>query len=181
MNDRHSRGFTLFETMIVLLILGVMLTIGFPLLKGATQESRLSGAVDEVVTALEYARITAMGSGGNTRVTIDDSNDSILVEQFRPEVDLLGTETELNENDVEGGDFYIMGHPMNEGMDYQIILANEERFGSVDILSSVFGSGDNVIFDSSGVPSSAGSVTIRCGDYQTVITIDGLNGKITLG
>lgn len=179
MNDKHSQGITLIETMIILLILGVMLTISFPTLKGATEESRLSGAVDEVVTALVYARITAMGSGASTRVTIDDSNNSILVEQFRPDVDLLGTETELNESEVEGGDFYTMGHPMNKGMDYETIMGNEERFSSVDILSSIFGSGNNVVFDASGVPSSGGSVTIKCGDFQTIVNLDPINGKIT--
>ena len=151
-----------------------------PSLNGSLQNARLSGAANEIVTALELAQIKAMGSGGSTRVTIDDGADSILLEHFEPDEDLLGSETELSENDVESGSFVPMEFPSNPGIDYQIDFGNEERFNGVDIASSTFGANDFVIFSSSGAPSSGGTINISTRDALLVISLDSLSGKVSL-
>ena len=173
-------GFTFIEIMVILLIMGIMAMIGIPTLNGALKDSRLSGAADEIVTALEFAQITAMGSGANTRVTIDEDADTILLEQFQPEEDLLGGETELSENDVEGGDFVTMEYPANPGVAYQVGLADMENYSGVEIVSSAFGAGDFVIFDATGAPSSGGTIYLSCEGSQFVISLNSLNGKVSL-
>lgn len=179
MGMKTSEGFSLMETMIVLLILSIIVTIGLPSIGRSSRAARLSGAADEIISAIDYARVTAMNSGCSTMVTMDDSNDSIRVRQFLPWKNLLGTETVLDENDVENGHFVTMEHPLNRGTDYYIIFSDEARFNSVDIVSSVFDSHDYVIFSSSGTPSSGGSVTITCGDLRTVLNLDSTSGMVT--
>jgi Tfp pilus assembly protein FimT len=177
---RRSAGFTLVEFMIVVMTLGVVALLALPMFGAALEEARLSGAASEIVTALEFAQLTALNSGRETRVTVDHTADTILVEQFRNSVDLLGEQSELAASDVEGGGFAVMAHPVNRGTDYNISLANDARFNGVDISAAVFGSSNSVVFKTLGEPSDGGTVTLTSSSSQLVVTVDSLTGKVTL-
>jgi Tfp pilus assembly protein FimT len=177
---RRVAGFTLLEFMIVVLTLSIVVMLGLPMFGAALGDVRLSGAASEIVTALEFAQLTALNSGRETKVTIDDTADTILVEQFKNSVNLLGDESELAASDVEGGGFAVMGHPVNRGADYHISLANESRFNGVDITVAVFGSSNSVVFKTLGGPSDGGTVTLASGSSQLVVSVDSLTGKVTL-
>jgi len=77
--------------------------MGTPTLISGMDKYRLSSTATEIITAIEFAQMTAMTAGGKTRITINDVNDTILIEKFTPDVDLSGAEAELDEADVEGG------------------------------------------------------------------------------
>ncbi len=177
--NRLERGFTMIEVLTVVLILSIMATIGLPTLNRALDRSRLSGAADEVMVALEFAQSVAMTSGGKTRVTIDETANTILLERFSPDVDLMDGGSELNESDVEGGSFKTMEFPRNPGTDYYISFSNEDRFKNVDIVSAIFGAEDFVIFDAPGSPSSGGSVSLSSGMNGIQLTLDPVTGKVT--
>ena len=81
---RPHAGFTFVEILIVLLIVGVMAMVALPSMNSSVDDSRLSSATREVVAALEFAQLTAMTSGRECRVTIDDVGETILVEHFVP-------------------------------------------------------------------------------------------------
>ena len=165
----------------VVFLVGIMATLALPILHGAVDGSQLSGAASEVVTALEFAQMTAMTTGTDTRVTIDAAAETILVERFTPDEDLLGSETELDEEDVEDASFTTMGHPLNRGTDYNISLADQSLYGSaVDIGSAAFGLDNFVIFDSLGTPSAGGTGSLSLGGSGLVVTVDSLTGKVTL-
>ena len=172
-------GFTLFEIMFVVIILGIVATLGLPTLQSSLTDTRLSGAATEIITALEFGQTTAMSTGGLVRITLDASSDSILVEKFKPDADLLGVEAELDESDVEGGSYSTMGLPTNKGTDYSITFSAEDRFSGVDISSSTFGAGNFVIFDGLGAPSGGGTVTLSMGSSSITLTVNALNGKVT--
>jgi hypothetical protein len=178
---QHARGFTFLDTACAILILGFLAAVGFPALNAAREDYRLSGAAEEIVTALEYARALASNSGRQTRVTVDSTADTILVEQFAITANLLGSETTLPKTDVEGGAYEPMEIPMNRGIDYTISFLDEMRFKGVDITSSTFGAGDFVIFNSLGIPSDGGTVTLNLGSRQMVITVDSISGSVTTG
>ncbi len=139
--------------------MSIVVMLGWPSLNAALGDYRLSGAAQEMVTALEFAQLSAT-SGTQTRVTIDAGADTILVEQFASTADLFGGGDELNENDVEGGAFTPMGNPMNKGTDYNITLSSQDRYPGVDITAVDFGGNNYVTFDALGSPSSGGTATL---------------------
>ena len=180
LNQEPATGFTLLEALIVLLVLGIVTMVSLPALNGVLEDSHLSGAAGEVVNALEFAQLNAVSSSLKTRVTIDAGTDTILVEQFMPAVSLLGNEPQLNESDVEGGAFVVMGNPINRGTDYNISFAGANQFGAADITSVAFGAGNWVVFDSQGAPSNGGAVSLIVGSRQVVVNLDSLSGKVSL-
>ena len=181
MKKKSHGGFTLVEVLIVVLLLGLLAMMGTPTLISGMDRYRLSSTATEIITTIEFAQMTAMTAGGKTRITINDVNDTILIEKFTPDVDLLGVEAELDEADVEGGSYKTMGHPTNKGVDYQIEVGSEDRFHGVDILTSTFGAGNFIIFDALGAPSDGGTVTLSLGGSQATLTVDALTGKVTAG
>jgi len=92
LNLRLPTGYTLVELLIVVLMLGIMVMAAAPGLNSGLNDARLSGAAEEVVTALEFAQMTAATSGSRTRVTIDAAMDTIIVERLSSSIDPLGTE-----------------------------------------------------------------------------------------
>jgi Tfp pilus assembly protein FimT len=179
MKHRISEGFTFLEVLIVVVFLSIVIMLGWPSLNAALGDYRLSGAAQEVVTALEFAQLSAT-SGNQTRVVIGAPQDRIAVRQFNITADLfIGGDT-LAEADVENGTFEFMGNPMNKGTDYEIDFSNERRFQGVDITASDFNQGNAVIFDTLGAPSKGGTVTLALGNRQMVVTLDALTGKVTV-
>ena len=73
-----------------------------------------------------------------------------------------------------------MEYPLNPGSDYTIYLGDQAMFGGVDVTVVNFGGGDTVTFDALGEPSDGGTVTLGYGNGQSVVTLDGLSGKVTV-
>ena len=75
MNKRAQRGFTLYELMITLLIVGVVLTLGIPNLSAFTRNSRITSTVNDFHAAFQVARSEA--ARAKTNITICASNNSM--------------------------------------------------------------------------------------------------------
>jgi len=170
----HTAGFTFIEVMIVLLLMGIFAMLGLPALNAAMGDFRLSGAAQEVVSALEFAQLSAI-SGRKTRVMIGAPQDRIAVRQYKTPADLFNGGDELVASDVEDGTYEFMGNT-----DYLIILPDESRFQGVEITVSSFGVDDAVFFDTLGAPSHGGTITLTLGGRQMVVALDALTGKVTV-
>lgn len=57
---RHNKGFTLMELLVTLVIISIVTLIGVPSFQGAITGSRLTTAINELVTALHVARSEAI-------------------------------------------------------------------------------------------------------------------------
>jgi type II secretory pathway pseudopilin PulG len=180
LNRRFSAGFTLFETLIVLLLLGIFVMLGWPRLSSALADARLSGAAEEVVNALEYAQLNAMTSSSKTRVVIGAPQDRIAVRHYKSSADLFNGGGLLLASDIESGTYEFLPHPLKKGFDYEIFLSNERRFSGIDITLSDFDIGNPVYFDSLGAPSHGGNATLTLGARQIIVTLDPLTGKVTM-
>jgi len=179
LNQRCSAGFTFVEVLIVAAILGIVALLSLPTLTSSLNETRLSATASEIVTALEFAQLTAATTGRQTRVTIDAAADTILAEQLTFSDEILTGGAVLAEATVENASFAPMQYPLKRGTDYNISLANESRFDGVDITVSAFGANNWVIFNTRGSPTSGGEVTLACGGRGIKVALNPLTGKVT--
>lgn len=180
LNKPTTSGFTFIEALVVFLLLGIITMLVWPTVNGAMNDSRLSEAVQEVVTALEFAQTTAMSAGLRTRVVIGAPQDRISVRYHKSPADLFGGGDRLVDMDVESGTYEFMDNPLNRGTAYEIIFPNINRYRGVDITDSDFNQVHPVHFDALGSPSKGGSVTLALGQRQMVVSLDSLTGKVTV-
>jgi type IV fimbrial biogenesis protein FimT len=75
MKTRYQKGFTLYELLITLLIVGVILSFGVPRLASFTQNSRISAAANDLHSSFQLARSEAVRASVN--ITICASSDSM--------------------------------------------------------------------------------------------------------
>ena len=75
-----SRGFTLVELMVVLLIMAVVLAVAAPALRGAWHDARFRSASRNVAGRLTFARHKSIASGTPVRVVFDLRNNSTRIE-----------------------------------------------------------------------------------------------------
>jgi Tfp pilus assembly protein FimT len=165
------------EFLIVFLMLSIFLMVAWPAVNSGMTGFRLSAAAEEVVTAMEFAQLTA-ASGSDTQVTIDPGTDRIEVRQFKTGVDLFDGSSQHSASGVEGGGFVYSDNPMNKGTDYLIDISTESRFSGVNITASDFAAGSEVTFDAVGRPSKGGTVTLVMGDRRMVATLEAISGRV---
>lgn len=170
---------TLIEVVIVVFVAGIVAALAAPLVASAITDAQLYGAASEVVTALEFAQLSALSTGRACRVTVDTAADSLTVAQLEYSADFMGADTELPEADVEAESYVTMEHPVKGASAYVVSFAAEGRFGASDITAAAFGAGNSVEFDALGAPSSGGAVTVVCKNMQATITLDAVSGKVT--
>lgn len=181
----RSGGFTLIEMLIVLLILGILVTLGQPALVASIEEARIYAVVSEVSTALRFARDSAMGTARPTRVFIQPALEVITVSQlaFKRIADFNNPAVaEIVEAWVESAaeaSFVTMKHPMKPGQLYQIDYVNAADFSGVDIVATTFTAPPEIEFDSTGLPSEGGQVVVAYGNRQATITVEAATGNIT--
>lgn len=178
-----TRGFTLLELVIVILVLGIIAALGMPALVASIDDAQLDAASSEVATALRYAQLAAAGTGRPTRVTVNAAADTVRVDQITHanlEAIMDPSNTELDDADIETGEgLALADHPTERGAGYLISFA-ESRFGGVDVESASFGGNAEVDFNEIGAPSSGGQVWLGLGDRQVSVSIDELAGRVTI-
>ena len=75
MTSQSQRGFTLYELLITVLVLGVVLTLGIPNFRAFTANSRITSTANDLHSSFQLARSEAARSKSN--VTICSSNNSM--------------------------------------------------------------------------------------------------------
>ncbi len=75
---RRERGFTLFEILAVIMIIGLLVTIGYPLLLRSLVRAKLLGEVNMIQQAAAVARVNAIKK--SWRVTLKLLDDNALQE-----------------------------------------------------------------------------------------------------
>jgi type II secretion system protein H len=175
-----AAGFTFVELLIVLLLLGITTLLAWPTLDSAVGDSRLSGAAEEIVNALQYGQLIAMTSGQKTKVFIGPTDGRIVVRQYKANADLFGGGDQLVAVDVETGSYELVQYPLRKGTNYNFCLKDDDRFKGVEISTSDFPADDPLYFDTLGAPSKGGSATLALGARQMVVTLDSLTGKVTV-
>lgn len=143
----RTRGFTLIETMLVIMILGAVVLIGYPRMSSAMVRSSVRGARTTVINMLVKARTAATQANRITLLKIDGSNAIVLL---RPRL-LPGA-----------GNADTLGAVQELGTMYGVTITGEI---------------DSVRFDPRGLGTGFGTGTtflIARNGYSETVRVDGL-------
>ena len=150
---RSRNGFTLVETLIVVVILGLVMLIGFPKMSSALVRNDLRAARTAVINLTAKARAVAAQSNRRTWVKFNGNHAFVIA---RPRLTVGG-----------GGDVDTLGGVQDLAELYKVGLA---------------AGADSIQFDPRGFGSWIGAATIDIvlarGGYSEIIQIDGLGRVI---
>jgi hypothetical protein len=170
--------------LLVLAILAIFATVGYPVVYGMLEEESLDAAVHEVEVAIRHAHLLAVSSGNPTRVRIGALNDSLIVLQIRSREheDILkhGVD-DFSQGLLETDAFERVRNLRRPSGLYKISFRHDPRLRGIDIVTSSFGPpGTPLQFDRFGKPSHGGTVTLAGAAGQVVIEVDSFTGRVTV-
>jgi prepilin-type N-terminal cleavage/methylation domain-containing protein len=145
---RSRNGFTLVETLIVVVILGLIVLIGFPKMSSALVQNDLRGARTTMVNMLATARAASVQSNRLTWIKFEGNTAHVLA---RPRLTIGGT-----------GDADTVGAVRDLSDQYGVAVA----YGV-----------DSIRFDPRGFGMGSGAtdtIILSRGGHSSMITIDGL-------
>lgn len=96
---RNEKGFTLIEMMLVLAIVAVMSIMAFPTFSGWIARARLRDAARTVYSDLQLARIRAIETGGQWRVSFTPGDGTYTVVDPGPDM-VLDTDDDRTEKTI---------------------------------------------------------------------------------
>jgi type II secretion system protein H len=148
--QKTSRGFTLIEILVVVVIMAIAAMIAVPLFSSAGV-IQLKTAADLIAADLEYAKSMSITKGQRYSVLFDKTAESYAVKQ---------------------PDGTIAPHPVNIGSNYEVNFSTDSRLNQVDIFDVSFDGGSEVKFDSIGnaLDAAGGSLS---SDGTIVLQADG--------
>ena len=153
-----SRGFTIIEVLIVVVILSIAAFVAIPMV-GSAASMQIRSASNMIAADLEYARSMAISRGQNYSVVFDAATDRYWIE------DQYNT---------------VISHPVKKGFDYVVDFKSDGRLGKVDIIEDEANNLSRVTFDYFGSPSEGGDIDLAAGDSSITIDVEDVTGFITI-
>lgn len=184
---KSVRGFTLIELIIVMVIVGILLTIGVPTLESTLKRNRVVSATNELVSALNVARSEAIKLG--QKVTLCKSTDGSSCNTTSGWEDGWIIFSDANGNRALGGSDSLLRVMNSLGDDKLVITGKDENDVAINDLTytsrglpkkangelrsgifsvCIYDKGNNVIESRAVVLSPAGRV--RTTDSSTIIS-----------
>ena len=146
---KRCGGFSLFELVIVMVIVAIMAAVAVPRYGKASQRYRTEMAARKVIADLNYAR---------RRASISSTAQSIDFDASNAQYEISGVK------DLRTG-----------SNDYTVILSESPY--NAKIVSVEFNGDGEVIFDGYGVPDSGGTIVVGVGDYTRTVVLNADSGK----
>jgi type II secretion system protein H len=153
-----ANGFTFIETLMVVLLMGIVATLAVPAVDSVLTGEKIDAAAASVVGDIRYAQSLAIRTQKLHSVIFNPANDTYRL------TDQAGTTVQ---------------HPLTKQA-YQVSFVTQERWQGIDLVSTTFAGGTNTVtFDSLGAPQSAGVVTLGFAGKQRLISVVHPTGRVT--
>lgn len=125
---RNTKGFSLVELLIVIVIMTALMTMGAMGIKNLTGGKGTSTAVANAEAIFSEARQIAIGRGTNTRVLID-ARDINKQDSYLRRMVIAAQNTDENGNPTETWSLVSRGYTLPEGTFYSRTLSKENATG----------------------------------------------------
>ncbi len=156
---RTTRGFTLIEMLTVVVIVGIILAIGIPLMNNMSRATALQGAAREVSNALQLARQFAITHRTKTEVHIDTTTYNAIF-------------VATNNYPIDKKRYLPVGAIIGPGSDTPIIFKPTGDLVSAAVQRIIVREG---IYNTNGTPTWVG-----LNSNLVTIAVNPLLGKITI-
>jgi Tfp pilus assembly protein FimT len=163
-------GFTLLDSLIVIVILGIIGMIIIPEFQGMVQETRLSEAAAEIVSGMQYAGNLAVRYRRPFGFQADAAGRLFKIFDNRYAADA----TAHTADDPPVTTYGVVLNPLDKSW-YIRNFADMENYRAVTFTSA------QIIFYPDGHSASSDTtVTVGLGSRQKTITVDGMTGRISV-
>jgi len=154
--DEPARAFTLFELLVVLVIIAIAAALVVPQAMSGSDLRALSAA-RTLMADLEYAQSQAVVTQSQVTVTFDQAGNSYQLS---------------NQSQT-------LIHPISK-KDYVVDFDSSESLRGVSIAAVNFNGGATVTFDALGAPDPAGFVDLAAGPHTYRVTVAPVTGRVSV-
>lgn len=180
----RSRGFTITELLVVVIIIGLLAVVATPALR-SSDPAKLDLAATRLAEALRFARSEAMRTGQVHSVQVRHNDEAFAAEKTDLSAEPAGAE-------------FILRHPVTKQL-YELDLDTWPPVAGVLIINPLkafhyqgLGRRQRLMFDAQGLPIyikpiagetyhlTAGEIRLRVGDRQVGVTVEPYTGRVTI-
>ncbi|MDX2016519.1 MAG: prepilin-type N-terminal cleavage/methylation domain-containing protein [Planctomycetota bacterium] len=174
---RSRRAFTLLETILVIVLVGVVAAVGVPRLVESADRRQLLAEARRLAADLNLVRARAASTSMSYRIVFDIDRDQYSI---------MPQDGERAAR-VQEGLTSIDAAPSPTGAEVAIDLASTSRTGMLTATHGAslsrldLGGADEIIFNGFGAPDRGGIVVLSRGKYSISITIEKDRGAVSIG
>lgn len=178
---RCSKGFTIIEIMIVVVILSIAALMAIPTITSAA-DMQVRSAANQIAAHLDYAKNMAITHQRAYAVVFDPAGESYEVYTDRTGDNVVDVVVDAPSID----------HPVNPGS-FVVDFSTDRSLKRVDIDTAIFDpdSSDTITFDYLGSPYSgnttdpakslnSGQITLQAGDFTLTVDVEPVTGYVTM-
>jgi len=161
LKQRLTKGVTLLELLMVMIIVGILSAAAIPRLRGL-ETAKVSAAAKALAADLRYVQQYAMSRHLRARVVFNLANKSYYAQE---------------ENATNSTLWVNMKSPFTRA-NMTLDFPRDPRYAGVNITSASFGGQPSVTFNWTGSPVSGGSVVISFKNVGRTVTVENETGLV---